>query len=135
MAKAKFDRNKPHVNVGTIGHVDHGKTTLTAAITKQLEKKGFAKFVSYDEVAKASEARVLLGFVDREGDALYNAAALCGEGRVLQVYRKRRLPNYSVFDEDRWFEPGRSAGTPSPRPPPCAADRPRTRPRTGRSPR
>jgi elongation factor Tu len=57
MAKAKFDRNKPHVNVGTIGHVDHGKTTLTAAITKQLEKKGLAKFISYDEVAKASESQ------------------------------------------------------------------------------
>jgi elongation factor Tu len=57
MAKAKFDRNKPHVNVGTIGHVDHGKTTLTAAITKQLAKKGLAKFISYDEVAKASESQ------------------------------------------------------------------------------
>jgi elongation factor Tu len=57
MAKAKFDRTKPHVNVGTIGHVDHGKTTLTAAITKQLSKKGLAKFVSYDEVAKASESQ------------------------------------------------------------------------------
>jgi len=57
MAKAKFERTKPHVNVGTIGHVDHGKTTLTAAITKHLEKKGLAKFVSYDEVAKASESQ------------------------------------------------------------------------------
>jgi len=57
MAKVKFDRNKPHVNVGTIGHVDHGKTTLTAAITKQLSKKGLAKFISYDEVAKASESQ------------------------------------------------------------------------------
>jgi len=57
MAKAKFERTKPHVNVGTIGHVDHGKTTLTAAITKHLEKKGLAKFISYDEVAKASESQ------------------------------------------------------------------------------
>ncbi len=56
MAKEKFARTKPHVNVGTIGHVDHGKTTLTSAITKVLEKKGLAKFKSYDEVAKASEA-------------------------------------------------------------------------------
>ncbi|HEX7319316.1 MAG TPA: GTP-binding protein, partial [bacterium] len=46
MAKAKFDRNKPHVNIGTIGHVDHGKTALTSAITKALEKKQLAKFVS-----------------------------------------------------------------------------------------
>ncbi|OQA90518.1 MAG: Elongation factor Tu [Elusimicrobia bacterium ADurb.Bin231] len=57
MAKEKFNRTKPHVNVGTIGHVDHGKTTLTAAITKVLEAKGFSKFVSYDEVAKASESQ------------------------------------------------------------------------------
>ncbi|NOR18343.1 elongation factor Tu [candidate division WOR-3 bacterium] len=57
MAKAKFERTKPHVNVGTIGHVDHGKTALTSAITKALEKKGLASFVSYDEVAKASESQ------------------------------------------------------------------------------
>ena len=55
MAKQKFDRTKPHVNVGTIGHVDHGKTTLTAAITKVMSLKGMANFVSYDDVAKASE--------------------------------------------------------------------------------
>src|SRR5438552_14729366 len=57
MAKAKFQRTKPHVNVGTIGHVDHGKTTLTAAITKVAESKGLAKYVSYDEVAKASASQ------------------------------------------------------------------------------
>ncbi|MCX5781246.1 MAG: GTP-binding protein, partial [Elusimicrobia bacterium] len=57
MAKAKFDRSKPHVNVGTIGHVDHGKTTLTAAITKVLEGKGLAKYITYDEIAKASESQ------------------------------------------------------------------------------
>ena len=56
MAKEKFDRTKPHVNVGTIGHVDHGKTTLTAAITKVQSMKGLSDFISYDEVAKASEA-------------------------------------------------------------------------------
>lgn len=56
MSKEKFVRSKPHVNVGTIGHVDHGKTTLTAAITKIQEAKGLSKYVSYDEVAKASEA-------------------------------------------------------------------------------
>jgi elongation factor Tu len=53
MSKAKFERKKPHVNVGTIGHVDHGKTTLTAAITKVLSGKGLASFRSYDDVAKA----------------------------------------------------------------------------------
>jgi elongation factor Tu len=57
MAKAKYERRKPHVNIGTIGHVDHGKTTLTAALTKVSADKGLAKFISYDEVAKASESQ------------------------------------------------------------------------------
>jgi elongation factor Tu len=57
MAKAVFERTKPHINVGTIGHVDHGKTTLTAAMTKVMEFKGLSKFKSYDEIAKASEAQ------------------------------------------------------------------------------
>ena len=55
MAKEKFDRTKPHVNVGTIGHVDHGKTTLTAAITKVLADEGLAKFVPFDQIDKAPE--------------------------------------------------------------------------------
>src|SRR3989449_941649 len=57
MAKAKFERTKPHVNVGTIGHVDHGKTTLTAALTKVAAEKGLATYVTYDQVAKASESQ------------------------------------------------------------------------------
>ena len=57
MAKQKFERTKPHVNIGTIGHVDHGKTTLTAAITKTLAMKGFAKFEAYDMIDKAPEER------------------------------------------------------------------------------
>ena len=57
MSKQKFDRPKPHVNVGTIGHVDHGKTTLTAAMTKVLEKLGQAKFTSFDEIDKAPEEK------------------------------------------------------------------------------
>jgi len=57
MAKAKFERTKPHVNVGTIGHVDHGKTTLTAALTKVSADKGLGTYVSYDQVAKASESQ------------------------------------------------------------------------------
>src|SRR3954467_15922538 len=57
MAKEKFDRSKPHVNVGTIGHIDHGKTTLTAALTKVAADKGGAKFVPYDEGAKARESQ------------------------------------------------------------------------------
>lgn len=57
MAKAKFERNKPHVNIGTIGHVDHGKTTLTAAITTVLANKGYAEATKYDEIDKAPEEK------------------------------------------------------------------------------
>jgi len=57
MSKAKFERNKPHVNIGTIGHVDHGKTTLTAAITSVLANKGFAEAFKYDEIDKAPEEK------------------------------------------------------------------------------
>ncbi|PIR18454.1 MAG: elongation factor Tu, partial [Elusimicrobia bacterium CG11_big_fil_rev_8_21_14_0_20_64_6] len=57
MAKAKFERTKPHVNIGTIGHVDHGKTTLTAAITNYLSKKGFAQAKRYDEIDNAPEEK------------------------------------------------------------------------------
>ena len=57
MAKPKFERTKPHVNIGTIGHVDHGKSTLTSAITMYLEKRGYAKFLSLDEIDKAPEEK------------------------------------------------------------------------------
>ena len=57
MAREKFERNKPHVNIGTIGHVDHGKTTLTAAITKVLNLEGDADFVDYANIDKAPEER------------------------------------------------------------------------------
>ena len=57
MAKEKFNRSKPHVNIGTIGHVDHGKTTLTAAITKYLANEGHAKFEDYADIDKAPEER------------------------------------------------------------------------------
>ncbi|MCB9763138.1 MAG: elongation factor Tu [Alphaproteobacteria bacterium] len=57
MAKEKFERNKPHVNIGTIGHVDHGKTTLTAAITRVLAEAGGAKFMAYDQIDKAPEEK------------------------------------------------------------------------------
>ncbi|MGH7160889.1 MAG: GTP-binding protein, partial [Acetobacteraceae bacterium] len=57
MAKARFARTKPHCNIGTIGHVDHGKTTLTAAITKVLAKSGGATFTAYDQIDKAPEER------------------------------------------------------------------------------
>ena len=57
MAKRKFERTKPHVNVGTIGHVDHGKTTLTAAITEVLSKRGLAEYISFDDIDKAPEEK------------------------------------------------------------------------------
>lgn len=57
MAKEKFERTKPHCNIGTIGHVDHGKTTLTAAITKVLAEEGGASFTAYDQIDKAPEEK------------------------------------------------------------------------------
>ena len=87
MAKAKFERKKPHMNVGTIGHVDHGKTVLTSAITKVLSLKGLAEFKSYDEVAKASisqgrrdETKILtiaISHVEYESDKRHYAHIDC----------------------------------------------------------
>jgi len=82
MAKQKFERNKPHVNIGTIGHVDHGKTTLTAAITKYLSLKGGAKFESYDSIDKAPEERergitINTAHVEYETDARHYAHVDC----------------------------------------------------------
>ncbi|MBB5348996.1 translation elongation factor EF-Tu-like GTPase, partial [Desulfoprunum benzoelyticum] len=57
MSKEKFQRTKPHVNVGTVGHIDHGKTTLTAAITRVLSTKGMAKFTDFSEIDKAPEEK------------------------------------------------------------------------------
>ncbi|MCA1985500.1 MAG: elongation factor Tu, partial [Desulfovibrio sp.] len=57
MGKAKFERSKPHVNIGTIGHIDHGKTTLTAAITKVLSMKGQSQYVAFDQIDKAPEEK------------------------------------------------------------------------------
>ncbi|MDH4321430.1 MAG: GTP-binding protein, partial [Desulfobulbaceae bacterium] len=57
MAKEKFERTKPHVNIGTIGHIDHGKTTLTSAITRVLATKGLAKDIAFDQIDKAPEEK------------------------------------------------------------------------------
>ncbi len=82
MAKAKFERNKPHVNIGTIGHVDHGKTSLTAAITKVLGFKGQASYTSYDNIDKAPEERergvtISTAHVEYETDARHYAHVDC----------------------------------------------------------
>ncbi len=82
MAKAKFERNKPHVNIGTIGHVDHGKTSLTAAITKVLAMKGQAQFEAYDQIDKAPEERergitISTAHVEYETDARHYAHVDC----------------------------------------------------------
>src|SRR5262245_21511372 len=82
MAKQRFERTKPHVNVGTIGHVDHGKTTLTAAITKVLAMKGKAKFTSYDQIDNAPEERqrgitIAIRHVEYETDARHYAHVDC----------------------------------------------------------
>src|SRR5262245_23799586 len=82
MAKQKFERTKPHVNVGTIGHVDHGKTTLTAAITKVLALRGKAKFTSYDQIDNAPEERargitIAIRHVEYETDNRHYAHVDC----------------------------------------------------------
>jgi elongation factor Tu len=82
MSKQKFERKKPHLNIGTIGHVDHGKTTLTAAITKVLEKQGKAKFMAYDQIDKAPEEKergvtINIAHVEYETDKRHYAHVDC----------------------------------------------------------
>ncbi|MBT8492705.1 MAG: elongation factor Tu, partial [Deltaproteobacteria bacterium] len=82
MAKEKFVRNKPHVNIGTIGHVDHGKTTLTAAITKTQASKGLAEFTAFDKIDKAPEEKargitISTAHVEYESDARHYAHVDC----------------------------------------------------------
>jgi len=82
MAKEKFERNKPHVNVGTIGHVDHGKTTLTAAITARQAHKGLAEGIAFDQIDKAPEERergitIATAHVEYESDARHYAHVDC----------------------------------------------------------
>ena len=82
MAKEKFVREKPHVNIGTIGHVDHGKTTLTAAITKVLAMKGFADFSAFDQIDNAPEEKergitIAISHVEYETEARHYAHVDC----------------------------------------------------------
>jgi len=94
MSKEKFDRSKPHVNIGTIGHVDHGKTTLTAAITKVMADAGRADFSAYDQIDKAPEERergitISTAHVDCPGHADYVKNMITGaaqmDGAILVV--------------------------------------------------
>src|SRR5579863_10734498 len=82
MAKQKFERTKPHANVGTIGHIDHGKTTLTAAITKTLAMKGGAQFRAFDSIDNAPEERargitIAIAHVESETDKRHYAHVDC----------------------------------------------------------
>ncbi len=82
MSKAKFERTKPHVNIGTIGHVDHGKTTLTAAITKVLAEKGLAEFTAFDSIDKAPEEKargitIATAHVEYQSEARHYAHVDC----------------------------------------------------------
>ena len=83
MAKAKFERTKPHCNIGTIGHVDHGKTSLTAAITKVLAETGGATYTAYDAIDKAPEEKA-------RGDHDLDGARRVRDGE--RPLRARRLP-------------------------------------------
>src|SRR5262245_59646850 len=77
MSKAKFERTKPHANVGTIGHVDHGKTTLTAAITKILAETGGATYTSYDQIEKARGITINTAHVEYQTEKRHYAHVDC----------------------------------------------------------
>src|SRR3974377_180614 len=100
MAKAKFERTKPHCNIGTIGHVDHGKTTLTAAITKILAESGKAKYTAYDQIDKAPEEKargitISTAHVEYETDKRHYAHVDC-PGHA--DYVKNMIPGAAQMD-------------------------------------
>ena len=99
MSKEKFDRDKPHVNVGTIGHVDHGKTTLTAAITKTLAEKGGTEVKTFEEIDNAPEEKergitIATSHVEYETDNRHYAHVDCpGPRRLRQEHDHGRRPD------------------------------------------
>src|SRR3954468_15472534 len=100
MGKKKFERNKPHVNVGTIGHIDHGKTTLTAAITKRQADTGLADFTPFDQIDKAPEERergitIAIAHVEYETDNRHYAHVDC-PGHA--DYGKNMIPGAAQMD-------------------------------------
>ena len=99
MAKKKFERTKPHVNIGTMGHIDHGKTTLTAAITKRQADKGLADFTPFDQIDKAPEERergitIAIAHVEYETENRHYAHVdMPGPRRLHQEHDHRRRPD------------------------------------------
>ena len=99
MGKEKFSRNKPHCNIGTIGHVDHGKTSLTAAITKVLAESGGATFTAYDQIDKAPEEKargitISTAHVEYETKNRHYAHVDCpGPRRLREEHDHRRSPD------------------------------------------
>jgi translation elongation factor EF-Tu-like GTPase len=85
MSKEKFERNKPHVNVGTIGHVDHGKTTLTAALTKVMAEKHGGEFKAYDQIDKAPE--------EKARPASRRSSTWTASSRIFCLWFHKKTPN------------------------------------------
>ncbi len=88
MSKAKFERNKPHVNIGTMGHIDHGKTTLTAAISATLATKGLAEVTAFDQIDKAPEEKargITISIADFGGTPLEPGSSLPARSMSLTV--------------------------------------------------